>query len=120
VEQPTAAWSALWRALLWPRPGYYAALAAVWIALLGFRQTLDEGARPGHPKTCQMSPEARLVLLQQRQELRRLLTAPELAAPPPSSEMPVPRSQRGQDLRPTAREERPVWFGASLACDPLT
>jgi anti-sigma factor RsiW len=112
LGEKATSWRRSWAELFWPGPRYYGALAAVWMVLLVTRPSVEGGheARQPGTSTPRLSPTSRLVLLEQRRELRELLTAPEVTRPVRASEGQAPRSQGG------TRERGRVSRGAEASC----
>jgi hypothetical protein len=91
---------AWWHELLWPSPAYYAGLAAVWLLLCLGPTGLGSAKQATGPRPS-LSRESRLVLLEQRQELRELLASPEsTSSAPTEGKASAPHSERGRPGKP--------------------
>jgi hypothetical protein len=86
--------------VLWPHPGAWAGLAAVWLLILGLNYaTRDPSTRQYARYTAPPSPELREMLRQQEQLLAELagpIGKPQAQPPRPSA--PQPRSQRREEF----------------------
>jgi hypothetical protein len=89
--------------VLWPSPGAWAVLAAVWVALLGLHLAIRE---PGEPQTAAAAPPSPLFLAARARQQRLLAEfrrpRGEVAPPDaPSLVPPRPHSQAAREIRLT-------------------
>jgi anti-sigma factor RsiW len=91
--------SSFWREFLWPAPGYYAGLAAVWLLLLVLRPGAPvSGGQPTMARSRTASPSPSALFEQRREQLQALLRA-EAAAEKPLKKTTSPRSEREETTR---------------------
>jgi hypothetical protein len=83
-----------WLEWLWPCPQAWAALAAIWILLLGLHLTHPPSLSSPITQTRPPTPEARMALAAQRREMTRLLDGPVEPPSAPKPAVPGPRSER--------------------------
>jgi hypothetical protein len=96
ADAARAIWS-FCRQLLWPNPAYYAGLAVIWLFLLALSPATPGRATQAAAPRQGLSAQSRLVLLEQRRELRELLDSPEPAPQPRPQKTLAPRSERKDD-----------------------
>jgi len=92
----------LWRELLWPHPAAWAALAGVWLVILGVQIGSRESSPHDFTHQLPPSPQVR-ELLKQQQQLFAELVGPKAnrEADRPKSVAPQPRSQRCEEFQNT-------------------
>jgi hypothetical protein len=99
---PSRAWfSSSWlSALLWPHPKAWAALAALWLLVLGLNFASREPSRPQEARrSVPPSPQLRQLLKQQQQLFAELIGPEEKpAADRTKPAAPQPRSQRREQF----------------------
>ena len=86
---------AFWRALFWPHPRAWAALAAVWLAIIAIDLSLREPSPPALARRPQApAPQVLAALKEQKRLLAELLgSAPPAEAVPVGGVAPRPRSE---------------------------
>ena len=84
--------------ILWPHPGAWAGLAAVWILILAVDFSIRDKAPVVAEKSAPPSPEVVAELKQQQRMLAELIGARETQDAEPQKVFPRPRSERAEIL----------------------
>jgi len=101
---PLVAWfrggsQKLWRELFWPHPKAWAALAGVWLVILGVQFGIRDESPRSFARQSPPSPQVRELLKQQEQLFAELVGPKEhREAARPKSVAPQPRSSRREEI----------------------
>jgi hypothetical protein len=93
---PHSSW---WCELFWPHPKAWAALAGVWLVMLGVQFALRDASPRSFARQSPPSPQVRELLKQQEQLFAELVGPKETReADRPKSVAPQPRSSRREEI----------------------